>query len=958
MKHKVLATMLSIAVFTTTIPMTDVRASELDTNLIINEMETESETNADGSDQETNTVLSETEESVEEESTTETNQETTEETEEGIETVETETVDTTELETEDTVETTTMEEADGNEEKGKTSENKIRMLVDQNKTDVDSGEEIGFYSLGGTNIVNSLAVGMDGTVHKKISYLSATQFQNMNAEAKADYIEMCNHLAELEAGGISYEDITFSVLPDQSVSYTIRFSAADALSQTTDSINFDTIAPNKDFYRNQLTSIGKYTMDQLVTNGKNLNENYTVQCGTWDTTTNMEEQILQGIAAAVLTYPNEMVTIEEQMTCNVTNTANNGKFTYSTTVNVSSHFDDKRRNLTDAKVAKVVAEADKEVGTLWGKQQAYNYVRYFDKWLSANSEISSADTSNKKSNQERMYMNSAFGPLCYKKGTTRGYALAMARLLDAVKIPNLYVIGYWHEKRIAVNYVQMPNGLWYMVCPGLNDLTADTEEHTSKQYLLRGATTDFQPLVPFLPKNQQVLKYPALSTSDYVLGTEEFVCEEIVLASGKSTRAVSEDYSLFAQKWTSENSAVASVNANGIVTGKKGGETTIRYQVGQIEKSIRVKVYEVTNLQVMKDQKEITAYENPVQDTNQISPIEFQIKTEISPSISLENFVNLNKGDLPVAIVKNADQSIGSASVAIKNGELYLSVVPKKAGKMLIDVCYAGQTSSLQVSSVQALRDDWFELQNTEAGYTGKDIKMGVNLTHAAPQGLQFKVKRMDHREIGEAKVIITPVSNKYSGSVTKTFKIVPADIKNVKISRTALSNRTVVYNGKNRKFPVTVKMNGKLLKQAADNQEEGDYEVRYYVDNYNYTYSPKEAGVYDLWIVGKGNYQGIRKFGKFTINPLKTTKLSMKCPTKVEYTGEELDPISGIYFNKLPIQMEEFEICYFDADDVSLTNPITPVEPGTYFAVAVPITENIAVTQNKKYLKRKFVVR
>ena len=47
-------------------------------------------------------------------------------------------------------------------------------------------------------------------------------------------------------------------------------------------------------------------------------------------------------------------------------------------------------------------------------------------------------------------------------------------------------------------------------------------------------------------------------------------------------------------KWRSEDSSVAEVSAGGVITGKKSGSTTIRAEVENLSKSVRVEVFQGT----------------------------------------------------------------------------------------------------------------------------------------------------------------------------------------------------------------------------------------------------------------------------------------------------------------------------------------------------------------------------
>ena len=121
----------------------------------------------------------------------------------------------------------------------------------------------------------------------------------------------------------------------------------------------------------------------------------------------------------------------------------------------------------------------------------------------------------------------------------------------------------------------------------------------------------------------------------------------------------------------------------------------------------------------------------------------------------------------------------------------------------------------------------------------GKTLKSGTDYT----------VSYSNNIKVGTAKVTITGKGN-YTGSVSKTYSI-KNDFKKATIS--GISNKS--YTGKNITQSITVKYNGKTLKNSTD------YTVSYS--------SNKNIGTATVKIAGKGSYTGtITK--TFKINPAK----------------------------------------------------------------------------------------
>ena len=143
-------------------------------------------------------------------------------------------------------------------------------------------------------------------------------------------------------------------------------------------------------------------------------------------------------------------------------------------------------------------------------------------------------------------------------------------------------------------------------------------------------------------------------------------------------------------------------------------------------------------------------------------------------------------------------------------------------------------------------------LSTSTYAYDGKAKKPGVTVKlngKTLKNGTDYTVSYSNNTKVGTATVKITGKGN-YTGSVSKTFKI-KNDFKKATIS--GISNKS--YTGKNITQSITVKYNGKTLKNGTD------YTVSYS--------SNKNIGTATVKITGKGSYTGtITK--TFKINPAK----------------------------------------------------------------------------------------
>ena len=143
-------------------------------------------------------------------------------------------------------------------------------------------------------------------------------------------------------------------------------------------------------------------------------------------------------------------------------------------------------------------------------------------------------------------------------------------------------------------------------------------------------------------------------------------------------------------------------------------------------------------------------------------------------------------------------------------------------------------------------------LSTSTYAYDGKAKKPGVTVKlngKTLKNGTDYTVSYSNNTKVGTAKVTITGKGN-YTGSVSKTFSI-----KNNFKKATVSGISTKAFTGKNITQSITVKYNGKALKNGTD---------------YTVSYSNnKKIGIATVKIAGKGSYTGtITK--TFKINPAK----------------------------------------------------------------------------------------
>ena len=170
-------------------------------------------------------------------------------------------------------------------------------------------------------------------------------------------------------------------------------------------------------------------------------------------------------------------------------------------------------------------------------------------------------------------------------------------------------------------------------------------------------------------------------------------------------------------------------------------------------------------------------------------------------------------------------------------------------------VCHARlETATIPALAVtkQSISKASVTLSTSTYAYDGKAKKPGVTVKlngKTLKNGTDYTVSYSNNTKVGTAKVTITGKGN-YTGSVSKTYSI-----KNNFKKATVSGISTKAFTGKDITQSITVKYNGKTLKNGTD---------------YTVSYSNnKKIGIATVKIAGKGSYTGtVTK--TFKINPAK----------------------------------------------------------------------------------------
>ena len=204
----------------------------------------------------------------------------------------------------------------------------------------------------------------------------------------------------------------------------------------------------------------------------------------------------------------------------------------------------------------------------------------------------------------------------------------------------------------------------------------------------------------------------------------------------------------------------------------------------------------------------------------------------VKPKVTVKNgstVLTLNT-DYLIRYIDNID--VGTAYVKISGKGNYTGSVTK--------------SFTITDGSTKALSSCSISLNKTMFKSTGKAIKPRViakDGTKTLTAGTDYLVRYVDNVEPGTASVIIAG-RGKYTGSVTKTFKILDSNAKDINQCTITLNKSSFSYTGKAVKPRVTVKDGSTVLTATVD------YNVKY-VNNVN-------KGTATVVISGTGKYQGV----------------------------------------------------------------------------------------------------
>lgn len=960
MKARVMALLLSVAVAFSGIPATSVSANPATLETVVETIETE---------ESVETTTEETTESLVEETveTTETEERVEETTVEEEITTEETTVEETTVEEEITTEETTVEETT-------IEESVVEDLFVESTTEVVM-EEIA---------ADVKAVGSNGKEYDGVEYLSLATVSLLPADAQEAYYELCDNIADMYDNGIELSNVviaadgealrinykvpvrTFSTeavqstfLPDENVEL---LESVEAISEEVSGVPFvelDTVMKNENYYKNQLSANAKKIYDagkksMVVGSDNTINVTFSGRFIP-------KYEPYDALSALINTYPNKFnwMDLGPYGGMSGSGTIYYGRSTKSVwkfTIERSSHYSLSLETQADAKVASLVTAAQSYAKTNYPDNHIYGIIKYFDKWICENNYYSSAGLDSSTS-AAYFYCHSCYGILLKGYGVCESYALAMTRLLDAVGIRNMYIVGDAGGGH-AWNYVEMPDGKWYLLDSTWNDSGAIDGAASA------GSTGEYL-LVPndgwHTPEGRRFtigkkFKYPKLATTSYALMDSEVALNTSeLLLTPKKTKELklvtkTNYFKEFDVTWASSNPEVATVNTKGKVTAVAPGKAVITCTVAGKSLTSTVYVYKWDKLTLSTSGTASATLPYVNQDTafdsKDVQTVTVTLGNNTGSTLTAQQLAEKLKVKDPV--VKSSNTKIATVESTYSGNTVTLKINPLKVGTAKITTSFNGKKATLTVKVSQQIDASWFDFSKiANVEYNGKAFKPKVTLSavgKAVSPKPTFKVTYANNKNAGTATVTVTGTGS-YGGTITKNFTIAQKDASAATFNKCTAAK---TYNGKAQAAATTVKLGKTTLKAGVD------YDVLY---NESATV-PTNVGTYTVTIKTKGNYKTTTLSALVTEKPatyeIKATsikKVTVSCPTKIK-TGKTLNYKVKIGKNALPTT--DYTVSILDKDGNAVNDYTTP---GKYKLVITVKGSNVLPTATKSNIVKSFTV-
>lgn len=305
--------------------------------------------------------------------------------------------------------------------------------------------------------------------------------------------------------------------------------------------------------------------------------------------------------------------------------------------------------------------------------------------------------------------------------------------------------------------------------------------------------------------------------------------------------------------WFSGDSDIAEISTSGVLTAKKAGLVAVRVTTSSGK-------YATCSVNVV---------ESGTSDVD--SPAKMSISSATITNIATQKYTGSEIKPRPYVMLNDCTRLVEGEDFAfsysnnIKTGTATVTVTGKGDFTGTISKNFTIADTDLTKGSVT--------LGVESTPYIGSAITPAVTVKNSGgvvlTKDTDYTVAFKDNVNVGTATVTVTG-KGKYTGSLSKTFKITAVDIS--KASITGVSDKA--YTGSAIAPTVTVSVGGKTLKNGTD------YTVAY-SNNTN-------AGKAKVTVTGKGNYTG-KASKEFNITKVSIAKATVSGIANKTYTGKAL---------------------------------------------------------------------
>lgn len=752
-----------------------------------------------------------------------------------------------------------------------------------------------------------------------------------------------------------FAEETFDVIETVKVENTIELGYGSESGQA----QIQTITPTSGYFYNQLSAVEKKIYDAAkpkFTGGSN-----SFSCQLRNSEGFSWDPICHAVSAVTLTYPDKTDWMAKPGSLHARGSYQRGTSTINYTVSYdkSKYYSSSLNAKAKTQIQTLANAAQQYAAENYPSAPVYGIVQYFDTWICENNYYEMTGTLESLKGQpdsiKKIYYNchSAYGILLSGYGVCESYAKAMSRLLDAIGIPNLYVLGDTPGGFHAWNYVQMPNRKWYLVDSTWNDSTNPGQTWSWGSYLLIADDGEHTPTGASWG-GERNFNYPSRAAVDYIPSVERISFGTAVYhlqPREKETIQVNgSDYIKNAPKtWSSSDPKVVKVDNSGKITAAAPGIATVTLAAAGMTASCEVYVCQVRSVTSANTGKNSDALSFGITGSQGTSADAKRVVLNIdmgnSPYDAEWMLANGQVSD-PVITSTNKKANVATAYVErIEQDQITLKVMPKAAGSTNIKIAFAGKTVTIKVSVGRMLQKDWFAIEKIEGdrtAYTGKAVKPKV--TKTTKEKVTYKVSYLNNKNAGTATVKITG-TGKFGGEIIYHFEITPIDITDAVFAK-PLKDKP--YNGGANDPAATVKLGRKTLKANTD---------------YTILYDGRErksvpAGTYTVSIRGKGNYAGTAASTKrYTVKQNTIAKVTASCPGTVKYTGKALDPVT-VKIGKNVLPESDYTLVYHIGSSRSGKEIKNPLAKGKYTAVITVRGDNLTTTTKKTEIIKQFTVK